>query len=315
MNTGYVAPATVGTWVNQAFDNLNWYAGVMFWQFKNDQDGLLLEKAAAGLITRCKNAGIIDSDSIIDENTNNKNDTNNNTDNNTTNVTDNSTDQNSNNNTTNTTDNTTDNTNNTNNSTIDDTEINTRNVNYPVKVAYVNSIASWISGATVAEGMGVPGYAPDHSYNYIALAFWSYGKPLDMAKVWDDPQPYLKTTFGNTKEETQRAILKRYHDKGIQLIISAFGATEMPTNQDPVKVADALADYTIINHLDGVDIDYEDNAAMQSGAGQTWLIEMNRQLRKRLPNRVIMHAPQGPYFSSAYAPKGGYLAVDKAVGS
>lgn len=48
-------------------------------------------------------------------------------------------------------------------------------INYPAKVGYVDTINSWASTATIAEGMGIPGYAPDHGYNYILLAFWSYG--------------------------------------------------------------------------------------------------------------------------------------------
>lgn len=80
-------------------------------------------------------------------------------------------------------------------------------IRYPVRLTYINSINSWASPSTIAEGMGIPGYAPDHNYNYIVLAFWSKGNPVDMAKVWNDPQTYLKTLFGNTKTETQLAIL------------------------------------------------------------------------------------------------------------
>jgi hypothetical protein len=32
--------------------------------------------------------------------------------------------------------------------------------------------------------MGVPGFAKNHSYNYIALAFWTYGRSADIANVW-----------------------------------------------------------------------------------------------------------------------------------
>lgn len=97
--------------------------------------------------------------------------------------------------------------------------------------------------------------------------------------------------------------------------MSAFGGTIKPTYQDPIDVANELADFAIENHLDGVDIDYEDNAAMQSGRGQTWLVSLTRQLRRRIPDKLIMHAPQAPYFSTSYAPRGGYLAVDKQVGN
>jgi hypothetical protein len=48
--------------------------------------------------------------------------------------------------------------------------------------------------------------------------------------------------------------------------------------------------------LDGVDIDWEDNAAMEAGKGEDWLISFQTKLRQLLPNHIITHAPQGPYF-------------------
>jgi len=48
--------------------------------------------------------------------------------------------------------------------------------------------------------------------------------------------------------------------------------------------------------LDGVDIDWEDNSAMEAGKGEDWLISFQTKLRQLLPNHVISHAPQGPYF-------------------
>lgn len=70
------------------------------------------------------------------------------------------------------------------------------------------------------------------------------------------------------------------------------------------------------NNLDGVDIDWEDTAALQAGTGEAWLITLTKTLRQLLPNAIITHAPQGPYFMgpSALYPKGGYVAVHQAVG-
>lgn len=34
-----------------------------------------------------------------------------------------------------------------------------------------------------------------------------------------------------------------------------------------------------------------------------------------MPNHIISHAPQGPYFKSEYYPKGGYVTVNKEVGN
>ena len=59
-NTGYVSPATLGTWISKAYDDLKWYGGVMFWQFKNDPDGLLMGKATSQLIAKVKRDGIVD---------------------------------------------------------------------------------------------------------------------------------------------------------------------------------------------------------------------------------------------------------------
>lgn len=49
-----------------------------------------------------------------------------------------------------------------------------------------------------------------------------------------------------------------YNDKGIKLLISAFGATEFPTSagKDPIVTANSLGDFVLKNNVDGVDIDW-----------------------------------------------------------
>jgi hypothetical protein len=98
-------------------------------------------------------------------------------------------------------------------------------VNYPVRFTYINSINSWNSQNDILAGMGIPGYAQAHSYNYIALAFWSHVGLLDMAKVWDDPVKYIKPhpDLGSTKDQMQKAMKKKYNDAGISILVSAFG--------------------------------------------------------------------------------------------
>ena len=101
-------------------------------------------------------------------------------------------------------------------------------------------------------------------------------------------------------------------------MVSAFGATEQPTTAgfDAIDCATKLANYVSTNNLDGVDIDWEDTVAFQSGTGEAWLITLTKTLRQLLPNAIITHAPQGPYFAgTSIYPKGGYIAVDQAVGS
>jgi len=100
-----------------------------------------------------------------------------------------------------------------------------------------------------------------------------------------------------------------------------FGATEFPTSAgvDPVKCGTDLANFVKTNQLDGVDLDYEDNDAMEKGKGEEWLIQITRTLRQLLPREqgyIISHAPQAPYFMGPPKyPNGGYLTVDKQVGS
>lgn len=76
-------------------------------------------------------------------------------------------------------------------------------VNYPVRLAYVNKMLQWWPPEKIAAGLGVPGYASSTIYNYIALAFWSYsGGPLDVVNVWADPVKYFtsESVFGQTKD-------------------------------------------------------------------------------------------------------------------
>lgn len=154
-----------------------------------------------------------------------------------------------------------------------------RQINYPVRLTYVDIISDWSSPEAIAAGMGVPGYAPDHMYNYIVLAFWRYNQLWDFAKVWNDPQAYFFSKFGTTKKETQTKLLQLYHNKGISLLVSAFGADDYPTNIDANTLATKLAQYVKDNMLDGVDLDYEDNGAMMNGNGRTWVVAVTKKLR------------------------------------
>jgi hypothetical protein len=103
-------------------------------------------------------------------------------------------------------------------------------IDYPVRLTYIDRINQWWPPTKIAEGMGVPGYAKSTPYNYVALAFWTYGGgALDIVSIWADPVKYFGTDtnnpFGKTKDEIQKALKKNYNDKGVKILISAFGAT------------------------------------------------------------------------------------------
>ena len=71
------------------------------------------------------------------------------------------------------------------------------------------------------------------------------------------------------------------------MMVSAFGSTDAPTSEgaDPVDTANTMAQWVIDNGLDGIDVDYEDFNAMNSGTDSAvdWLVTFTQQLRSQLP--------------------------------
>jgi chitinase len=88
------------------------------------------------------------------------------------------------------------------------------------------------------------------------------------------------------------------------LIVSAFGETDHPTGADPVALAGKLAAFVKDNKLDGVDVDYEDLAAMDAkdGHAEQWLINFTKALRDKLPSKdyILTHAPLAPWYVREY---------------
>lgn len=189
-------------------------------------------------------------------------------------------------------------------------------------VSYVNFLNAWWPPEAVAASIGVPPYSHTYSYNKINLAFWTTNQgPVDAVLLWQNPLTYVSVDnpWGTTNAEIQQAWISLYHQYNVKILVSAFGATDFPTTQgaDPIAVAEALAQFCKDNYLDGVDLDYEDNGAMEAGTGEPWLISCTQKLRELLPSPyIISHAPQAPYFmgTSKY-PNGGYLKVNEDAGS
>lgn len=189
-------------------------------------------------------------------------------------------------------------------------------------VSYVNFLNEWWPPEAIAASIGVPTYSHVYAYNIINLTFWTTNQgPVDAALLWSNAIVYVSADnpWGSTTQQIQQAWINLYHQAGVKVLVSAFGATDFPTTQgaDPIVVADLLANFVITNNLDGVDLDWEDNGAMESGQGEPWLISCTQRLRELLPRPfIISHAPQAPYFMgvSKY-PAGGYLTINDIVGS
>ncbi|KAH7909554.1 glycoside hydrolase family 18 protein [Hygrophoropsis aurantiaca] len=173
----------------------------------------------------------------------------------------------------------------------------------PAAPRFVIYSDQWVSGEN-----GPPNVTEVTGYNVFALSFWLTSGPADQAEEW--------TELDNA---TRASIKSSYNDAGISLIVSAFGSTDTPTSSgdDPTTTANNLAAFVLEYDLDGVDIDYEDFNAMNSGtdSAETWLATFTTALRAQLPQGeyILTHAPVAPWFSPNYAY--GYLEVDQAVGS
>lgn len=176
----------------------------------------------------------------------------------------------------------------------------------PDYVGYVNTITQWW-GDVVAEEIGA---SNPRGYNTIMLAFWlanqdGSSNPADVGDVWTNPEKYFDLTsskYGSSPDEIRQNLRAEYHSNGAKVLISAFGATQFPTTQGIPATAcgENLAQYVIDMQLDGVDLDYEDNSAMENGTAVPWLVEMTDAMVKKFKatgkEYLIHHAPQAPYF-------------------
>ncbi|TFK54531.1 glycoside hydrolase family 18 protein [Heliocybe sulcata] len=164
----------------------------------------------------------------------------------------------------------------------------------------------WVSGET-----GPPSTADIAGYNVLILSFLLSTGAADQAIEW------------TSLTADQRSTIKAsYAAAGIKLLVSAFGSTETPTSSgiNAVTAANNMAAWVKQYDMDGIDIDYEDFAAMNKGDGsaETWLINFTQQLRTQLPagDFIITHAPVAPWFrNDGYYGGGGYHKVNAEVGS
>ena len=53
-NTGYVNSKDLGQWVSLAYQTLNWYGGIMYWQYASDSDMSTIENSCGYLKSQCE---------------------------------------------------------------------------------------------------------------------------------------------------------------------------------------------------------------------------------------------------------------------
>ncbi|PIL36415.1 hypothetical protein GSI_00103 [Ganoderma sinense ZZ0214-1] len=148
-------------------------------------------------------------------------------------------------------------------------------------------------------------------FNVFALSFLTTKGAVDQANNWAALPAAKKSQRKN-----------EYHKAGIKVIASAFGATDTPTTSgaNAVNTANTMARWIKAHGLDGIDVDYEDLAAMNKGDGKAerWVSDFTRTLRKTLPKGqyILSHAPLAPWLAPHNQFKAGaYVKINKDVGS
>ena len=177
----------------------------------------------------------------------------------------------------------------------------------------MDTLTQWY-GDVVADEIGATN---PRGYNTIILAFWTPNQDgtsnqVDAGVVWAHPERFFNiqsSKFGSTPDEIRSNLLKAYHSNGAKVLISAFGATSFPTSSGISAKAcgENLARFVIDMQLDGVDLDYEDNTAMEKGTAIPWLIEMVDAMVKTFKasgkKYIMTSAPQAPYFMDGHYQK------------
>ncbi|KAI0355588.1 glycoside hydrolase [Trametes cingulata] len=158
-------------------------------------------------------------------------------------------------------------------------------------------------------GAVLPAVSELEGYTVVVLSFLLVSGAADQAAAW-----------AALSNDQKAALKSEYNAAGISVIVSAFGATDSPTSSgaDPVETANTMAQWVLDNQLDGIDVDYEDLAAMNArdGNAEAWLVTFTQTLRKKLPkgHYLLTHAPVAPWFSPVFNATGAYLTVDQKAG-
>ncbi|PIL36376.1 hypothetical protein GSI_00064 [Ganoderma sinense ZZ0214-1] len=163
---------------------------------------------------------------------------------------------------------------------------------------------NWVTGA-------LPAASALKGYNVVALSFLTLNGAVDQAGNWA-----TLSAADKTAKKTE------YHNAGIKIIASAFGATDTPTTSgaNAVNAANTMAQWVKTNGLDGIDVDYEDLGAMNrgDGAAEKWVSDFTTTLRKTLPQGqyILSHAPLAPWLAPNHQfAAGAYVKINQNVGS
>ena len=128
----------------------------------------------------------------------------------------------------------------------------------------------------VLASLGVPTFAPDTLYNYVALDVWTNSQGTKYgAEIWSNPLTHLgsNTGLGNRNSNIQSNMHDLFANADKKILLSVFGEEEFPTSSslNAGTLARKLARFVTNNNFDGVSIDYNDLEAINSGEAWAWL--------------------------------------------
>lgn len=106
--------------------------------------------------------------------------------------------------------------------------------------------------------------------------------PLPLSLHFADIQ--AAASFAALSSEDRKHLLRRFRNAGKTLRVGAFGRGDTPASStlNAIDVAKSLANFTLSNGLNGIDINFEDTAAVENFRAPGWLNSFHAVLLQEL---------------------------------
>ncbi len=142
---------------------------------------------------------------------------------------------------------------------------------------YTKDVKNWANPADILSEMGIPAVNGDtpiyeSPHNIIIIGSYLHNDgPHNIAAIIDQPTDNIGTMFGATAKAAQTEIFRRYHAKGMKVLLGLFGEGYAPVSdkEDANVLCRTIALYAKTIGYDGVDLNFEDSAAFFSNGTAT----------------------------------------------
>ncbi|KAK0488965.1 glycoside hydrolase [Armillaria novae-zelandiae] len=136
-----------------------------------------------------------------------------------------------------------------------------------------------------------------------------------MAGAWDEAYEWTTLT-----DDERSDIKSQYAAAGVKLLVFVFGSSDVPTisGADPIATADTMAAWITQYKLDGIDVDYEDFAAIDAVTEKLKCVHSSSHISRNLSSSAIHISLHTLRLRHGSLPRtsggGGYLKVHEMVG-